>query len=211
MMAAAKQHLVVDTAAFLRLKQLDRYEYENVHVTPGVVSEIRDHVARHNLQFSLVIPKVTEPTEQDIATVRRCAKATKDLGFLSETDIQVLALTYMLQRLTGDVEFLKLSPDTAVARTVEQDDGTAHFLWATPSEKAQPNAAEKEPNAAETEGADGAPAEIEEINGDVDDDEGAFYLTCCCALSDMLMEHAALPIRRMSQGQKPLVGCALRV
>lgn len=101
----------MDTGAFIRLKQLDKFGYENVHVVEGVALEIRDEAARQQLQFSLAIPKISMPTEKDVRFVRSFAKMTGDLGFLSDTDIHVIALTYMLQRMTGDVSRLKSRPE----------------------------------------------------------------------------------------------------
>ncbi|PHJ25470.1 nin one binding zn-ribbon family protein [Cystoisospora suis] len=49
-------------------------------------------------------------TEQDKRWARKFASMTGDLGVLSGTDLDVIALTYMLQRRTGRVEKLRTKP-----------------------------------------------------------------------------------------------------
>lgn len=115
-----REHLVADTGVFIRLKRLENFGYRNIHVVEGVAGEIRDEAARRQLQFSLAIPKISAPTEKDVSFVRQFARMTGDLGFLSETDINVIALTYMLQRMTGDVSRLKSRPEWKYHRGSEE-------------------------------------------------------------------------------------------
>ncbi|XP_055388497.1 uncharacterized protein LOC129617135 [Condylostylus longicornis] len=110
----AKEHLVLDAGAFIRLKQLHLFGFETLHVTPGVAAEIRDRAARQNLNLMVTVPKISTPTEEDLAFVTRFSQQTGDLGFLSRTDLELIALTYMLQRMTGDVASLKSKPESTL-------------------------------------------------------------------------------------------------
>eukprot|EP00920_Eleutheroschizon_duboscqi_P035665 GHVT01086218.1.p1 GENE.GHVT01086218.1~~GHVT01086218.1.p1 ORF type:complete len:447 (+),score=23.85 GHVT01086218.1:178-1518(+) len=98
--------VVVDTGAFVRLQRLERFG-DRFFVTPGVEKEIRDARARQHLLTLLETPIVMQATEADVKWTKRFAGLTGDLGRLSPTDIEVVALTYMLQRQTGDTSNLK--------------------------------------------------------------------------------------------------------
>jgi rRNA maturation endonuclease Nob1 len=105
-----RKKLVVDTGIFTRIKQLSSFGYENYYTVEGVIREIRDQAARQNLEFQSDLLQVISPTENDLAFVRRFAKLSGDLGFLSETDIHVIALTYMLQKQTNSAFNIKSEP-----------------------------------------------------------------------------------------------------
>jgi hypothetical protein len=63
-----------------------------------VLAEVKDKQARHTLQTLPFELKVKDPDEASIKAVRRFAKLTGDIGALSEPDIRVIALAYMLER-----------------------------------------------------------------------------------------------------------------
>lgn len=111
--------LVLDTGAFLRLKRLDQFGRHFV-VPPSVLGEIRDARARaHVAGVTLLhpecdLPTVMSATEGDKRWARKFASMTGDLGVLSGTDLDVIALTYMLQRRTGRVEKLRTKPPEPV-------------------------------------------------------------------------------------------------
>eukprot|EP00397_Hematodinium_sp_SG-2012_P036189 GEMP01039037.1.p1 GENE.GEMP01039037.1~~GEMP01039037.1.p1 ORF type:complete len:480 (+),score=104.83 GEMP01039037.1:24-1442(+) len=118
-----ERQVVVDAGAAIRLKQLDRFGKE-LFTTSGILSEVREKTARMMLSYLPCELKVKQPTAQDVAFVRAFAKKTGDLGFLSQNDIDVIALTVMLQRESGEVAHLRTSPRlTAVDKAPQQ------FAW----------------------------------------------------------------------------------
>eukprot|EP00918_Siedleckia_nematoides_P086479 GHVU01190320.1.p1 GENE.GHVU01190320.1~~GHVU01190320.1.p1 ORF type:complete len:463 (+),score=92.28 GHVU01190320.1:129-1517(+) len=115
--------VVLDTAAFIRLKDLSQFG-GTCYVTPGVVREIRDAKARQNLQLQAELPQIIEPEEEDEKAVAAFAKQTGDFSSLSPTDIEVIAATRMLHRLSGPsaVRSLRARP----LPTVEEVARVAH-------------------------------------------------------------------------------------
>ncbi|EPT24672.1 Nin one binding (NOB1) Zn-ribbon family protein [Toxoplasma gondii ME49] len=126
--------LVVDTGAFLRLKRLDAFGRKFV-VPPSVLTEIRDARARAHLSgVTLLHPDAELPTvmtagEADKRWARKFAAMTGDLGSLSDTDLDVIALTYMLQRQTGRIEKLRTKPLDAVVVKEEKRTNWQDLDW----------------------------------------------------------------------------------
>ncbi|KEP60004.1 UNVERIFIED_CONTAM: Nin one binding (NOB1) Zn-ribbon family protein [Hammondia hammondi] len=126
--------LVVDTGAFLRLKRLDAFGRKFV-VPPSVLAEIRDARARAHLSgVTLLHPNAELPTvmtagEADKRWARKFAAMTGDLGSLSDTDLDVIALTYMLQRQTGRIEKLRTKPLDAVVVKEEKRTNWQDLDW----------------------------------------------------------------------------------
>ncbi|PFH37485.1 Nin one binding (NOB1) Zn-ribbon family protein [Besnoitia besnoiti] len=130
LMCRFSRTLVLDTGAFLRLKRLDQFGRRFV-VPPSVLEEIRDARARAHLSGVTLLhpdaelPSVATASEADKRWARKFAQMTGDLGSLSDTDLDVIALTYMLQRQTGRVEKLRTKPlDTVVVKEEE-----THKKW----------------------------------------------------------------------------------
>lgn len=71
-----------------------------VYAPPSVLAEVRDRRSRQITAYALSGGKVAviEPERIDVEQVRRAAAATGDLGRLSPTDIDVLALARKLLR-----------------------------------------------------------------------------------------------------------------
>lgn len=101
--------VVVDAGALIRMQRVDRLG-KSICTTSGVINEIKDENARAHVQRLPVPIKLREPSEKDIKWVRSFASKTGDLPFLSKNDIDLIALTYMLQRETRDVKNLRLKP-----------------------------------------------------------------------------------------------------
>ncbi|XP_053991936.1 uncharacterized protein LOC128883514 isoform X2 [Hylaeus volcanicus] len=114
---AERKKLVVDTGVFTRIKQLSSFGYEKYYTVEGVIREIRDHAARQNLEFQSDVLQVISPSKEDLCFVRRFAKLSGDLGFLSETDIHVIALTCMLQRETNSAFKIMSEPNFVLHKT----------------------------------------------------------------------------------------------
>ncbi|XP_035900619.1 RNA-binding protein NOB1 [Anopheles stephensi] len=112
------QHLVVDTAAFVKNEQLQNYA-ENCYTVPGVLAEIRNNrqiknlaVLPYNLQVKSADPDV-------LAKVVAVAKKTGDYASLSLVDLQVIALTYELETLHVGRDHLREEPMPAITVTAD--------------------------------------------------------------------------------------------
>jgi len=95
--------VVIDAGAAIKLQRLDRFGGE-LFTTGGVIREIRDENARNLLKTLPQELRVREPLAQDILFTKQFAKATGDLGFLSQNDIELIALTLALHREAGGSE-----------------------------------------------------------------------------------------------------------
>uniref|UniRef100_A0A182VX29 RNA-binding protein NOB1 n=1 Tax=Anopheles minimus TaxID=112268 RepID=A0A182VX29_9DIPT len=112
------QHLIVDTAAFVKNVQLQNYA-ENCYTVPGVLAEIRNNrqmkalaVLPYNLQVKSADPDV-------LAKVVAIAKKTGDFASLSLVDMQVIALTYELETIHVGSDHLREEPKPAITVTAD--------------------------------------------------------------------------------------------
>jgi RNA-binding protein NOB1 len=101
--------VVVDTNAIVKGFRLERFAEEAVTI-PEVLQEVRDKQARHTLATLPFELKVRDPDEASLKAVRRFARLTGDLGALSEPDLRVIALAYMLERDAHGVAHLRTEP-----------------------------------------------------------------------------------------------------
>mmetsp|Transcript_22737 Transcript_22737/g.48278 ORF Transcript_22737/g.48278 Transcript_22737/m.48278 type:complete len:486 (-) Transcript_22737:186-1643(-) len=92
--------VVIDAGAVIKNQRLERLGSE-LWTTSGVVAEIKDPNARALLGTLPIELKVREPTAQDIAYTKQFAKGTGDFGFLSQNDLELIALTVQLHRESG--------------------------------------------------------------------------------------------------------------
>lgn len=96
-------------------------------VTPDVIAETRDARARERLllleQLGCVVARA--PSAEAVAEVAVCAKRTGDYSVLSYTDLQVLALTFMLEIGRNGRRFLKEVPEERVVGDVRSGRGVA--------------------------------------------------------------------------------------
>eukprot|EP00388_Colpodella_angusta_P006432 GDKJ01019020.1.p1 GENE.GDKJ01019020.1~~GDKJ01019020.1.p1 ORF type:complete len:483 (+),score=138.78 GDKJ01019020.1:15-1463(+) len=122
----AFKKVVIDAGVAIRLQRPESLG-EECFITPQVLGEIKDTRARVHLSTFTVPLNSMSPTEKDINWVRSFATKTGDIGFLSENDIGIIALAYMLQRQTGNVKNLRTSPN---ALTIVQKN--LKHTWAPP-------------------------------------------------------------------------------
>lgn len=104
---------VIDTNAIVKGFRLERFAEEAVTI-PEVLAEVKDRQARHTLTTLPFQLKVKEPDEESVRAVRRFARLTGDLGALSEPDLKVIALAYMLERDAHGVAHLRSEPPPLV-------------------------------------------------------------------------------------------------
>mmetsp|Transcript_14564 Transcript_14564/g.37045 ORF Transcript_14564/g.37045 Transcript_14564/m.37045 type:complete len:540 (+) Transcript_14564:47-1666(+) len=138
-MAAAEgsdgRKVIIDAGAAIKLQRLDRLGSE-LFTTSGVLAEVRDEHARALLGTLPQELQIKEPLPQDRAFVQQFAKATGDFGFLSQNDMDLIALTLRLHREAGGT--VRDKP----AALTHEDGGTATFDWA-------PARADKTPDASQ--------------------------------------------------------------
>lgn len=75
-----------------------------------VLDEVRDPVSRHRLAFLPLSVETMEPSAESIKKVVRFARETGDLQTLSDVDLKLIALTYMLESQIHGTNHLRDSP-----------------------------------------------------------------------------------------------------
>ncbi len=77
-----------------------------VYITPSVLNELIDLRSRGRFEkFSAEGLKVVSPSEESKAMVRQVAKKTRDIGVISDTDCDILALTLDLEGVLRTDDF----------------------------------------------------------------------------------------------------------
>lgn len=107
------KHLVVDSGAFIKNVPLQEYA-ENIYTVDGAIKEIRDKDTRQRLQFLPYTLRVKEPTPDAYKHVLEFSKKTGDFATLSATDLQIIALTYQLEKENLGTVHLKAEPSIKV-------------------------------------------------------------------------------------------------
>jgi hypothetical protein len=110
------KHLVLDSGAFISGSKLDHFGPHTAYITtPRVLAEIRDKQTREilaNFPYEIttrsVDPKAT-------AAVTRFAQATGDIAVLSATDLEIIALTVMLETEVHGPARVRAPPVAAAA------------------------------------------------------------------------------------------------
>lgn len=108
-MTEVKKKYVLDANCLIKCKEILFTEHE-YYITEGVIKEIKDESTRRKLNSILPLLKVEHPEEKDLAFVKYFSKQTGDFSTLSEVDLELIALTYMLHRKFGDVSELRSEP-----------------------------------------------------------------------------------------------------
>ncbi|CAA9987000.1 RNA-binding protein NOB1, putative [Plasmodium knowlesi strain H] len=105
----SRHKYVLDANSVIKCKDLLFTNYD-CYVTEGVIKEIKDEHSRKRLNNMMPLLTVAHAEERDVNFVKYFSKLTGDYDSLSEVDIDVIALTYMLHRMHGDVSKLNASP-----------------------------------------------------------------------------------------------------
>ncbi|EUD66910.1 UPF0271 protein [Plasmodium inui San Antonio 1] len=105
----SRHKYVLDANSVIKCKDLLFTSYD-CYVTEGVIKEIKDEHSRRRLNNIMPLLTVAQAEERDVNFVKYFSKLTGDYDSLSEVDIDVIALTYMLHRLHGDVSKLNAAP-----------------------------------------------------------------------------------------------------
>ena len=103
--------IVIDTGALIKAPALSALG-QRFYTVQRVLNEVRDKHSRQALGLRLEEIMVLEPTEEDLRYVGEFARKTGDLGVLSATDLQVIALACRLERERNGGLALKTEPVT---------------------------------------------------------------------------------------------------
>ncbi|CBI34688.3 unnamed protein product, partial [Vitis vinifera] len=111
---------VVDATAIIQGgEQLTRCADKFVSVSE-VIDEVRDPVSRHKLAFVPFTIDTMEPSPESLKKVINFARATGDLQTLSDVDLKLIALTYMLEAQIHGTKHLRDSPPPIHAVNVKR-------------------------------------------------------------------------------------------
>jgi len=157
---ASGRIVVIGAGSAIKPQRLDRFGGQ-LFTTGGVIREIKDENARNLIRTLPNELQIREPSAQDILFVKQFAKATGDLGFLSQNDMELIALTLALHREEGGT--VRERPGQ-----VGFEEGTTAFDWAPQNASKQP------PTAGEGEG------EAAAIDGKALPASDGGYPTACC-------------------------------
>ncbi|XP_048751844.1 RNA-binding protein NOB1-like [Ostrea edulis] len=113
------KHVVADSGAFIRNAPLNSIG-EKIYTVPKVVNEIKDKATLQRLQFLpyQLIPKT--PSPECIRIVTDFSKKTGDYKSLSAVDIQVIALTFQLEKENVGTDHIKTVPDSKIKWTTSK-------------------------------------------------------------------------------------------
>ena len=89
------KRVVLDTTALVFLS--DFSVFEEAYTVDGVIDEVKDRKTTTKLSAILGKLKVLEPEQSAVEWIKSLAMRTGDLGKLSETDIDVLALAKQMR------------------------------------------------------------------------------------------------------------------
>jgi len=107
------KHLVVDSGAFIKNSPVHEYA-ENIYTVNGAVKEIKDRATRERLQFLPYKLVVKEPSSDAYKHVLDFSKKTGDFSNLSLVDLNIIALTYQLEKENVGTDHLNQEPSCEV-------------------------------------------------------------------------------------------------
>jgi len=131
--------LVLDSGPIIRQYNISNLiqHAQKFYTVSAVISEIRDAKARERLQTLPFLLEIRNPQPTSMTAVTNFSRQTGDYASLSHVDLQVLALTYELEKegCSGKIEHVRTQPKAktilqekqkqleAKAATVEADKG----------------------------------------------------------------------------------------
>ncbi|KAF8027399.1 hypothetical protein BT93_E0336 [Corymbia citriodora subsp. variegata] len=101
---------VVDANAIIEGGERLRGLADRFVSVPEVMSEVRDPVSRRRLEFVPFSVDTMEPSPEALNKVIKFARATGDLQTLSDVDLKLIALTYMLEAKIHGTSHLRDCP-----------------------------------------------------------------------------------------------------
>ena len=138
MVSKEKVTYILDTSSVLSGKTFV-FSENSIVTTPGVSDEISQG-GKDYQKFELLKEiglKIIYPTENSIEDIRKTSKKTGDIGRLSETDIEVLALSLDLKKegkktilLTDDYSMQNVSESLGIKyQNISQSKITKRYKW----------------------------------------------------------------------------------
>ncbi|KAL8612402.1 hypothetical protein ACOMHN_008387 [Nucella lapillus] len=103
------EHVVVDAGGFIRNASI-REIGEEVFSVPDVVNEITDRATKQRLKVLPYTLNLKNPSKDAVVFVSDFAKKTGDFKHLSKADVNVIALTYMLEKQYAGEEHIRKEP-----------------------------------------------------------------------------------------------------
>mmetsp|Transcript_23516 Transcript_23516/g.63731 ORF Transcript_23516/g.63731 Transcript_23516/m.63731 type:complete len:504 (+) Transcript_23516:21-1532(+) len=104
------KYLVVDAGPLIKGARLEVADAERYITVPEVLREIRDRQARSGLQLLPFDIDTKEPSDEAMARVAAFARKTGDYAALSQPDLKILALTWMLEKESNGAKHLLETP-----------------------------------------------------------------------------------------------------
>ncbi|XP_030472448.2 RNA-binding NOB1-like protein [Syzygium oleosum] len=101
---------VVDANAIIEGGEKLRALADRFVSVPEVMGEVRDPVSRRRLEFVPFSVETMEPSPEALNKVIKFARATGDLQTLSDVDLKLIALTYMLEAQIHGINHLRDCP-----------------------------------------------------------------------------------------------------
>jgi len=129
--------IVIDTGALIKAPALSAVS-PRFYTVQRVLNEVRDKHSRQALAVRLEEIVVLEPTEEDLRYVGEFARKTGDLGVLSATDLQVIALACRLERERNGGLALRTEPVTVPAHEEKPANLPDSAMESVPSEVVLP-------------------------------------------------------------------------
>lgn len=190
--------VVLDAGALMRVDALDRYRGKCTFVTTtAAAQEVRDAMARQRIESRFLEVHSLEPSAADRSWAERFADMTGDLPFLSQTDLGLVALTYMLQRATGQTQRLNAKPpafeffsETELMQKLE-DGGAGKHMWTLQYNSAASKIA-KDAKEEELKPTDQPEEEQESESAQTDDDDDDMDAEEGWVTEEVLREHLGL-------------------
>ncbi len=128
-------HLILDSGAFISGAKLDRFGPDTVYLTtPRVKAELRDAATRAAVEAFPYEIKTRQVSEAAYKAVTAFAQLTGDIAVLSGTDLEIIALTWMIEKETHDMAHLRTAPramdGSASASSAVAADSVTHAPFA---------------------------------------------------------------------------------
>ena len=110
-MSAPISSMVLDAGAFITGAKLDCFGANVTYwTTPRVMAELRDARTQSALAAFPFALSTRAVSDAALGAVSRFAAQTGDLAVLSATDLEIIALTYMLEVEANGTQFIRDAP-----------------------------------------------------------------------------------------------------
>ncbi|XP_067144807.1 RNA-binding protein NOB1 [Centruroides vittatus] len=147
------EYLVVDSGALIRNAPVHEIG-KNIYTVEELVHEIKDKATKQRLQCLPYQFKFRKPSSDIIKLVTEFSKKTGDYPSLSATDIQLIALTFLLEKENVGVDHLNIKTplkQTSIEPYSSDKNASLIGFYFPPNESSESNLNEDEKSNVETE------------------------------------------------------------